>query len=71
MAGANACLQGIMLANQLGCQKVIVQSDCMEVINTLNNGGSTSSAAAPIYEDICVQACSFDKVFYAFCPRDC
>lgn len=38
------------------------------MVTTLNNGGFTASAAAPICEDLCVQASSLVKVVYSHCP---
>ena len=67
---AQAVLDGIHLANQLGCQKLAIQSDCSEVINILQNGGFSATTAAPIFEDICIQASSFGNVQFTYCPRE-
>jgi hypothetical protein len=55
----------------MGCQRLIIQADCQEVVETTNEGGGSSTAAHAIYQDVAIQACSFDKVNYVFCPRDC
>jgi ribonuclease HI len=42
MAEAYALKEGLMLAQHIGCNRLIVQSDCMEVVQTMNNGGFSS-----------------------------
>lgn len=69
-AEAEAVRQGLHLTNQLGCQKLCIQSDCMEVTNTLKDGGFLPTAAAPLLKDICVQATTITKFMYVFCPRN-
>jgi hypothetical protein len=64
-----AIRHGIYLANQLDANKLIVQSDCKEIIEILKDGGFTAMAAAPIIEDICIHALSSTKVDF-FCPRN-
>jgi hypothetical protein len=39
---------------------MMIQSDMLEMIEILNDGGFTVMAAAPIVEDICIHATSFD-----------
>ena len=68
-AEAQAVLDGIHLANQIGCQKLVIQSDCAGVIDTLLEGGFSATVAAPIFEDIRIQASSFDKILFMHCPR--
>ena len=36
----------------------------------MNEGGFSSTAAALIFEDIGIQATSFNKVEFSFCPRN-
>ena len=36
----------------------------------MKDGGFSSTAASIIYQDINVQATSFDKISYIFCPRE-
>uniref|UniRef100_A0A8R7PL46 RNase H type-1 domain-containing protein n=1 Tax=Triticum urartu TaxID=4572 RepID=A0A8R7PL46_TRIUA len=51
MAEAYALRHGLLLAQQLGICKLVVESDCLEVINIMQNGGFTASGAAAIYSD--------------------
>ena len=47
-----------------------IQSDCKQVIATMLQGAGSVTAACAIYQDIAIQACTFDYIVYAFCPRD-
>jgi hypothetical protein len=39
MAEAYALKEGSMLAQHIGCNRLIIQSDCMEVIQIMKEGG--------------------------------
>ena len=39
MAEAYALKEGLMLAQHIGCNRLIIQSDYMEVVQTMNDGG--------------------------------
>jgi len=45
MAEAFALKEGLMLAQHIGGNWLIVQSDCLEVVQTLENGGFTANSA--------------------------
>lgn len=70
IAEAYALRHGLLLAQQLGITKVVSESDCMEVINTMNNGGFTASGAAAIYSDCLVLAIRYNSVSFVHCPRE-
>jgi hypothetical protein len=59
---------GLYLANQLGVNKVMIQSDFHEAVEIMRDGGFSSTVAAPILEIICVQAQLSVKLF--FFPRN-
>jgi hypothetical protein len=42
MAEVYALKEGLMLAQHIGCNRLIVQSDCMKVVQTMNNRGFSS-----------------------------
>jgi hypothetical protein len=63
---AMAIRHGMYLANQLGANKLIVQSDCKEMVEVSKDGGFTAMAAAPIIEYICIQALCFTKLDCVF-----
>lgn len=69
-AEATTVLHGLYLANKMGVHKLLMQSDNLEVINTLNDRGFSGTAATPIFEDILIQSISFTKVCFVHCPRD-
>jgi hypothetical protein len=47
-AEAMALRKGLDLASSLGCNRLLVESDCMEVIEVMKNGGNSLSSAAAI-----------------------
>jgi hypothetical protein len=51
---ALAIHNGLYLANQLGANKLIMQSDYKKMIEILGDGGFTSMPVAPILEDISI-----------------
>jgi hypothetical protein len=59
---------GLYLANQIGMTTLMIQSDSLEIVEVPRTGGFTSTAAARIIQDICIQATTFIKVEYFFVP---
>jgi ribonuclease HI len=51
MAEAYALKEGLCLVQHIGCTNFIVQSDCLEVVETIKDGSFSASAAAPIFEE--------------------
>ena len=43
--------EGLLLAQHVGCSRIMVQSDCLEVVETMKQGGFLTIAGAPIYEE--------------------
>ena len=50
-AEALALRFGLLLAQKTGCNRLIVNSDNMEVIDTMKNRGQSAGAATTIFED--------------------
>ncbi|KAI4966590.1 hypothetical protein ZWY2020_038009 [Hordeum vulgare] len=50
---------GLTLAQKVGCNRLIINSDNMEVIETMKDGGRSVSAAATIFDDCFHYACDF------------
>ena len=50
-AEALALRFGSYLAHKAGCNRVIINSDNMEAIDTMKNGGHSTGPAAAIFED--------------------
>ena len=51
MAEASALRDGLLLAQQIGSNRVQIQADCIEVLDTMLDGGFSATASAAIYED--------------------
>jgi ribonuclease HI len=70
MAEAYALRDGLILAGQIGCYKVEVNSDCSEVIEVMQAGGNSFGSAAAIYEECNFLCRSFAFVSFTHCPRE-
>jgi hypothetical protein len=46
-----AIREGLLLAQHVGCSRIMVQSDCLVVVETMKQGGFSATAGAPIYEE--------------------
>jgi ribonuclease HI len=69
-AEAMALRDGLTKAESMGCSRLVVNSDCIEVIQIMKNGGYTQGPAAAIYDD-CVYLCrEFVDVIFEHCPRE-
>jgi hypothetical protein len=51
IAEAYALKEGLMLTQHIGCNWLIVQSDCMDVVEIMGNGGFTANSAAAFYDE--------------------
>jgi ribonuclease HI len=69
-AEARAVRDGLLLAGQIGCTKVQVESDCIEVIETMTDNDNSTGVAAAIFEECAFLARGFAKVSFSFCPRE-
>lgn len=70
-AEAIALRYGLSLAQTIGCNKVIINSDNLEVVNMMNNGGRSLGPAAAIFDDCFRMACEFSFAsFVHYCPRE-
>jgi hypothetical protein len=66
-AEARALRDGLLLAGQVGCNNLIINSDCMDVIETMQNGGNSLGGAAAIYEECSFLARNFTTPVLRFC----
>ncbi|CAD6249334.1 unnamed protein product [Miscanthus lutarioriparius] len=71
MAEAFALRDGLLLAQQIGCNRVEMHADCLEVITTMNEGGFSATAAAPIYDECCQHWMDFAAISISHCNREC
>lgn len=70
MAEAAALRDGLLLAQQIGCSRVEFQSDCMEVVTTMQEGGFSATAAVAIYDECSQYWKDFLSISISHCIRD-
>ncbi|KAF6986066.1 hypothetical protein CFC21_003857 [Triticum aestivum] len=54
----------------MGCNRLITNSDNMDVIDTMKNGGESAGAAAAIFEDCFFMGCDFPQISFEHCNRE-
>lgn len=69
-AEAMALKQGLLLAQSMGCNRLIINSDCMEVINTMLDGGQSHGVAAAVLDDCYHLAREFVKKKFEHVTRE-
>jgi ribonuclease HI len=69
-AEMQALKQGLILAQSIGCNRIIITSDCMEVVDTMKNGAISHGVAAVIFDDCYHFACDFIKISFEHVPRE-
>uniref|UniRef100_A0A453ESG0 RNase H type-1 domain-containing protein n=1 Tax=Aegilops tauschii subsp. strangulata TaxID=200361 RepID=A0A453ESG0_AEGTS len=52
-----------------GCNRLIINSDNMEVIDTMKNRGQSAGVAAAVFEDCYFMACDFPLTRVEHCNR--
>ena len=62
MAEAFAFKEGLMLAQYIGGNQLIVQTDCMEVIEIMENEGFTTNSSSRIYDECNIVLSGFPKI---------
>ena len=70
MAEAFALKEGLMLAQYVDCNRLIVQSDCMEVVETMRNGGFLANSTAAVYDDCSIIWSGFEDITIEHCDRE-
>jgi hypothetical protein len=58
---------GLALASEIGCARIIIPSDCLQVIETLQIGCFPSTVSTALFDDIYVQACIFSAGEFSLC----
>ena len=69
-AEACALRDGLIIAGNVGCNRILVESDCMEVVEVMQNGGNSLGVAAAIYEECTFLCRNFTCVIFSHCPRE-
>ena len=67
---AQALRDGLLLAGQIGCNRIEVNSDCVEVIDVMKEGGNSLGPAAAIYEECTLLCRNFTEVVFSHIPRE-
>jgi ribonuclease HI len=70
MAEAYALREGLSMAQHLGVNKVVIQSDNLQVIETMNNGGFWATTSAAIFEDCVILAAGYRNISFDHCNRE-
>jgi hypothetical protein len=67
---AYALRDGLLLEQQIGCCRVAIQSDCIEVVNIMQEGGFAMAAVA-IYDECAQYWKEFAAISISHCNRTC
>jgi len=70
MAKAFALKEGLLLAQHAGCNRLIVQSDCMEVVEIMANGGFSTNSATDVYDECNIVWSGFEMISIEHCSRE-
>jgi ribonuclease HI len=70
MAEAYAFREGLTLAQRIGANNFIIQTDCAQVVETMKQGGFSATASAAIYDDCIILWSGFGVVSVEFCNRE-
>jgi ribonuclease HI len=70
MAEVYAFREGLVLAQRIGCNNFTCQTDCVQVVDTMKNGGFSATAAATIYDDSIILWSGFGSVDLVSCNRE-
>jgi hypothetical protein len=70
MAEAYVLKEGLMLAQHIGCNRLIIQSDCMEVVQIMKEGGFSANLVAAIYDDCNTIWSGFQDISIEHCSRE-
>jgi hypothetical protein len=67
---AYAMKEGLLLAQHIVCNSFILQSDCLEVVETMKEGGFSATAAAAIFDECYNLWKDQDAASMEHCDRD-
>ncbi|KAI4980504.1 hypothetical protein ZWY2020_020989 [Hordeum vulgare] len=70
MVEALALKFGLTLAQKAGCNRLIINSNNLEVIETMKDGGRSAGAAAAIFDDCFHYACDFVATRFEQCNKE-
>ena len=70
MAEAYALKEGLLLAQHIGGNRLVIQRGCMEVVETMKEGGFSANSAAAIYDECIIIWSGFQEISIEHCSRD-
>jgi ribonuclease HI len=69
-AEASALLRGLQLVEDLGCAPVIIESDCLELVQAFNGEREVWSPYSAILSDCYLMAQGIGNILVQHCPRE-
>ena len=69
-AEALALKFGLQLSSLAGCNRFVVNSDSLELMEIMTKDGQYAGNAAAIIDDCYHLACEFSSIRFEFCPRE-
>jgi hypothetical protein len=69
-ADVHTLREGLLQAQHIGCSCIIIQSDYLEVVETMKQGGFSATAGAPIYDKCKILWYDFSLISIKHCNRD-
>ena len=69
-AEVTALKEGLILAQSLGCNRIRIHADCLEVVETMRQGGFTATISSPIYDDCILMWQDFVSISLDHCNRE-
>ena len=70
MAEAYALKEGLKLAQHIGCNWLIIQSNRMEVVQAMKDGGFTANSATALYDECNIIWSRFQDIMIEHCNRE-
>lgn len=70
MAKAYALREGLSRAQFLGCNKIVIQCDNSQVIDTMKEGGFSATSSADIFDDCRLLDTGFREITFEHCNRE-
>ena len=67
VAEMHALREGLLLAQHVGCSRIMVQSDCLELVGTMKQDSFSATTGAPIYKECKMLWQDFSSIFIEHC----
>lgn len=67
---ARVLRDGLILANTIGCNKIMVEVDCMEVVKVMTNGANSIESSVATYRECSLLSRNFSQIEFSHCPRE-